>query len=37
MPVTDWQAAWDTVQFRVIHAFNALREEIEQFRSIDAE
>jgi len=29
--VTDWQSAWLLVQQHIIEAFNALREEIQQF------
>jgi hypothetical protein len=34
-PITDWQSAWVIVQRRTIDAFNALREEIQQFHEID--
>jgi hypothetical protein len=36
-PITDWQAAWATVQHRTIDAFNALREEVQQFHEIELE
>jgi hypothetical protein len=36
-PITNWQAAWATVQRRTIDAFNALREEIQQFYEIELE
>ena len=34
-PITDWQSAWVIAQRRTIDAFNALREEIQQFHEID--
>ncbi len=36
-PITDWQSAWARIQRRTIDAFNALREEIQQFHEIDSE
>lgn len=36
-PIIDWQSAWTTIQWRTIDAFNALREEIQQFHEIEAE
>jgi hypothetical protein len=35
-PITDWQAAWIAIQRRTVDAFNALREEIQQFHETDS-